>query len=75
MRRDFERLPKYKELYIRAFDRMVKRRTEKGLKAGSWTDGEAVFKWWIGDDPNQVSLFDIYDEEELMMWSGGNEEE
>lgn len=75
MRRDFERLPKYKELYIRAFDRMLKRRTEKGLKAGSWTDGEAVFKWWIGDDPNQVSLFDIYDEEEIMMWSGGNEEE
>lgn len=67
MKRDFAKYPKYKQMYIKAFDRMVKARYEKGLEQKSaWSSGENVFKWWVGDDPNQVSMFDIYDEEELM---------
>ena len=67
MKRDFVKYPKYKAMYIRAFDKMVRIREEKGMKqTGAWDSGENVMKWWVGDDPNQLSLFDIYSEEELM---------
>lgn len=56
-KREFAMYPKYKENYIRAFDRMLKRRAEKGLPIPPmWYDGEAVFKWWIGDDPFQLEI-------------------
>lgn len=61
MKREFARYPKYKEAYIKAFDRMIARRIEKGLPP-VWKDGEECFTWWIGDDPNQV-VFDDYDKE------------
>ena len=57
MKREFDLYPKYKENYIRSFDRMLKRRRELG-KPTEWQSGEEVFKWWIGDDPRQLSLFD-----------------
>lgn len=47
MRRDFERWPKYKENYIRAFNRMNKVRKENELHTYFET-GEEVFEWWIG---------------------------
>lgn len=47
--RDIATFPRYKELYIKAFDKMLKLRKEAGKNDtyGSWTDGEGVFKWWI----------------------------
>lgn len=57
MKREFALYPKYKENYIRAFDRMLKRREELG-KSTVWKSGEEVFAWWIGDDPRQISLLD-----------------
>lgn len=41
-------LNKEKRAYIRAFDRMLKKREEDGLKtnAESWSDGEHVMDWW-----------------------------
>lgn len=50
--KDFNRYPKYKEHYIRAFDRMLKKREEKGTThkdyyTRDWSSGEAVFNWWI----------------------------
>ena len=57
MNREFARYPKYKENYIRAFDRMLERRKEKGLPIPPmWQDGQQVFKWWIGDDPYQLEF-------------------
>lgn len=54
---EFARYPKYKENYIRAFDRMLERRKEKGLPIPDmWQDGQQVFKWWIGDDPYQLEF-------------------
>lgn len=41
-----ERYPKYKQAYIRAFDRMIEAFTDKS-KCG-WKTGEDVYKWWIG---------------------------
>lgn len=45
---EFEVFPKYKEMYIRAFDRMLERRKEKGLETKlQWRTGQDVFDWWI----------------------------
>lgn len=65
MRREFARYPKYKSNYIKAFDRMLLRRKEKGYddSKGSWIDGEHVFRWWIGEDPNQITFDDCYGED------------
>lgn len=54
---DFNRYPKYKELYIRAFDRMLKAHSNKECYY-SWKNGFDVFDWWTGFDSNQLSFFD-----------------
>ena len=41
---ELERYPKYKEAYIRAFDRMLKNR--EGLPT-EWESGEEVLNWWL----------------------------
>lgn len=54
----FHDYPKYKEAYIRAFDKMLKERKE----TIGWQSGEEVFDWWlygngnIKIDPNQLEL-------------------
>ena len=47
--KEFSDYPKYKEAYIRAFQRMVDKRERMGKNEGmiSWTDGQAVFEWWL----------------------------
>ena len=48
---EFAKYPKYKEAYIRAFDRMIVARREKGLGVReSWSTGLKVFKWWMEDE-------------------------
>lgn len=44
--RSFERWPKYREQYIRTFDRMITARKEAGLPT-EWKTGEEVMQWWI----------------------------
>lgn len=62
MKKEFARWPKYKQLYIHAFDRMLQRRKERDLPT-VWKSGEEVMKWWLGDDPNQIELnFDFTEE-------------
>lgn len=60
---ELERWPKYRENYVRAFDRMLKERERKGLET-LWKTGEEVMKWWIGEaakqaDQNQISMDEI----------------
>ena len=43
----FDRCPKYKQSYIRAFDRMLIERQRKNMVT-EWKTGEEVMKWWIG---------------------------
>lgn len=45
----FSDYPKYKENYIRAFDRLIKKRKERGMVC-DWETGEDVFRWWTQDD-------------------------
>lgn len=50
--RDACRYPKFKDAYIRAFDKMLKIRKEKGKddNVRKWKSGKAVYKWWVEDD-------------------------
>lgn len=45
-RKVLDAYPKYKEQYVRTFDKMVKKRISEGKKC-SWADGQAVYDWWI----------------------------
>lgn len=49
----FERYPKFRTLYIRAFDRMIEQRKTEGLPT-TWTDGEAVMRWWLKEETDNV---------------------
>ena len=50
-KRDFKRYPKYRALYVRAFDRMLERCRENGIPRREWETGEDVMQWWLVDMP------------------------
>lgn len=52
---DFYHYPKYKNLYIRAFEKMLEAHPEKNY---TWKSGSDVFDWWTGFESNQL-MFDI----------------
>ena len=58
MKKEFARYPKYKELYIRAFDRMLEERKRRGLVEVGWKTGKEVMAWWLGEDKDQISIFE-----------------
>ena len=45
-REELERYPKYKQAYIKAFDRMIEERTGGGYKTDDWTTGADVLQWY-----------------------------
>lgn len=65
---ELEMYPKYKEQFIRTFDKLLKIRKENGKddSKGYWTDAESLYKWWVQDDsiPGQMDIFDFIDKEE-----------
>ena len=73
-KRDEIEYPKYKQAYIRAFDRMVEQitidRELHGKKniAHTWTSGQAVFDWWIEEYKHttrgQISIEDYLRDKE-----------
>ena len=59
--KDFLRWPKYKAAYLNAFEKMLKERQRRGLKAHQdWSTGKDVFNWWMRYDilPGQINLFE-----------------
>ena len=65
--KEFKDFPKYKDAYIRAFDRMLLVRKQLGLDGEdktNWKDGYDVFDWWIENDDieGQMKLADYYHE-------------
>ena len=62
MKREFRLYPKYKQIYIHAFERMLKARKEAG-KESQWQSGEEVFNWWLNLDGNQMTFegFELID--------------
>lgn len=57
--KEFADFPKYKNLYIHAFDRMVKERKSRGLPC-QWKNGTDAFLRWM-DDENIEGQMDIFD--------------
>lgn len=63
----FIRWPKYKSLYINAFDNMLKERERRGSEL-SWSNGATgvdVFNWWMEYDilPGQMDIDDLLEDE------------
>lgn len=48
-RKEFARFPKFRALYVRAFDRMIEQRKSEGLPT-TWMNGEEVMRWWLKED-------------------------
>ena len=64
---EFSRYPKFRQMYVNAFERMLQERHRRGKMKGTWnmgSTGEDVFHWWMEDGviPGQVSLFDEDDD-------------
>jgi phosphoadenosine phosphosulfate reductase len=67
--REFALYPKYQELYIRSFDRMLDERQRRGKLEGTWrigTTGVDVFHWWMQDGviPGQVEFDDVIEDDQ-----------
>lgn len=66
--RQFAMWPKYKEAYLRAFQKMLDARKERGLLSQVWTTPRQVFNWWTEDkniDGQQaMEGFEDYDYED-----------
>ena len=67
--KEFIRWPKYKQLYINAFDRMLEERKRRGRTDGSWGSGftgQDIFNWWMEYDilPGQIDMFEFLEEDD-----------
>lgn len=62
---EFGRYPSYEKMYIRAFDRMLMARAQRGKTTKGWVTGKDVFHWGMEDGvlPGQID-FDDYAEME-----------
>ena len=49
----FAQYPKFRIMYLHAFDRMLKVREESGLPNAQWPDAEAVWDWWMETKPRK----------------------
>lgn len=58
--KEFADFPKYKKLYIHAFDKMIEERKRRGLTC-QWDNGNEVFLWWMEDEniAGQMELLDF----------------
>lgn len=54
--REFEMYPKYKQLYISAFDKMLVANADRVMY--TWKTGTDVFNCWLGIDENQMTFFE-----------------
>lgn len=71
-KQEFAIFPKYRENYVRAFGRMLEKRRAEGRECYSWETGEDVMRWWLEDDPSQITLSDLDD---MAYYAGENLEE
>lgn len=58
--REFLRWPKFKWLYLAAFDRMLTERTNRNKQTYGWQDAMDVYHWWMEYDilPGQIDLLE-----------------
>ena len=57
----FSVFPKYREMYIQAFDKMLEELRNTPGKATKWKNGLDVFEWWMNSDNirGQITVDDI----------------
>jgi phosphoadenosine phosphosulfate reductase len=62
---EFAKWPKYKGLYLNAFERLIAERSRQG-KETTWQSPVDVFNWWMEYDvlPGQMDLFEEMEEED-----------
>lgn len=65
-KREFDRWPKFREQWIRTFDKVIQLREEQGL-INEHENGQAWFDWWLGEkaqeapvDENQIVMEDYF---------------
>jgi len=61
--KEFEMFPKYKQAYIKAFDKMLQEHKEKGKERYSWKCGLDVFDWWV-ENKNIKGQLNLFESEE-----------
>lgn len=61
--KEFEEFPKYRDMYISAFARMLEVRKADG-KTSTWKSPIDVYHWWMEDGvlPGQIEMEDILDD-------------
>lgn len=64
-KQELDEYPKYKEQYLRCFDKMVQNRKNRGLSNGRWKTGQDIYDWWVNDvsklSDSQLSLLESED--------------
>lgn len=56
MKRDFAEYPKFRNNYIRAFNKMLLVMKDKEKPITNWHNGIDVLRWWVGDDVTQLTF-------------------
>lgn len=51
--KEFNDYPKYKTLYIQAFEKMIQARKDNNLDV-VWNTGQEVFDWWIEESKHNI---------------------
>ena len=58
---DAEKYPRFKNAFIKCFDRMIRKREQDG-KTKVWESGAECFEWWIGNNDKKtdgtIPMFD-----------------
>ena len=61
---EFRRYPRFKQMYIHAFDRMLEARTAAGKDNRTWRNGYDVFRWWMEENHLQEEFGEEFYESE-----------
>lgn len=58
--KEFNDFPKYKKMYMNAFEKMIKERENRGLNC-EWSNAQEVFAWYMEDEniPGQMKIEDF----------------
>lgn len=66
-RKQFADYPKYRLNYVKAFDRLLKNRRDKGLPTKKAETGEEMMRLWLHENPKQIRLEDILSDNDDMI--------
>lgn len=56
--KEFADYPKYKDNFIKTCNRLIEQH-EKHAKSNKYRTGEEMFKWWLEQDPKQITIDDF----------------